>query len=351
MSRNQPLSDEAIIEQAKMFSRASGGQDGFSSSFNTSWLQKFKQKHGLGSGKLRRASETSIPDSARMTTTSSNPILASSKDINDGDISPKSPVGGPISPLSRVKSEEDLHSGGLGLSFGTYRPVASQSAVSLSEDMRDPTSSVPGSAISPTAPFQFSPESNAGGFQGPPEFPPREKRSNTFPSLNIDFSPTAKPNGSLEPSTPHHPHSAISLAPSSSNFNSPATEVQATPFCVDSSRLNSPPALHRSSSNPNMAGRAAPTAAANQMDTSPVSPSPEEARRAANTLLNYIQSMSSAGQFDQTEYMTVVQLTKKLHLHQLQHQAQRRPSMGGLSRIPEGDGEMPGASGLMINTR
>jgi hypothetical protein len=44
--------------------------------------------------------------------------------------------------------------------------------------------------------------------------------------------------------------------------------------------------------------------------------------------------MTPNGPFDKSEYATIVQLTKKLQLHQ--HQS-TRPSIGGLSRIPEGD--------------
>jgi hypothetical protein len=87
------------------------------------------------------------------------------------------------------------------------------------------------------------------------------------------------------------------------------------------------------------------------VDASPVSPSQEDARRAANTLLNYIQGMGANGHFDQSEYLAVVQLTKKLQLHQHQLQLQPlRPSMGGLSRIPEGDGELPSTAEVTMES-
>jgi hypothetical protein len=44
--------------------------------------------------------------------------------------------------------------------------------------------------------------------------------------------------------------------------------------------------------------------------------------------------MTPNGPFDKSEYATIVQLTKKLQIHQ--HQT-TRPSIGGLSRIPESD--------------
>jgi hypothetical protein len=58
--------------------------------------------------------------------------------------------------------------------------------------------------------------------------------------------------------------------------------------------------------------------------------------------------MSLIGQFDQSEYLAVVQLTKKLQIHQ--HQSSRA-SIGGLSRIPEGDHEMPASTEATMEVR
>lgn len=121
------------------------------------------------------------------------------------------------------------------------------------------------------------------------------------------------------------------------------------------------------------------------------SPSQEEARRACDTLLSFIQHLpaGASGLVDHNEYLTVVRLTERLRLqsqYNLQQQAkvaaaaaagpgsagaspggldhvgrsgpvglglsvspQQQPLpplpsvMGGLSRIPEGDYEMPNA--------
>jgi hypothetical protein len=57
------------------------------------------------------------------------------------------------------------------------------------------------------------------------------------------------------------------------------------------------------------------------------------------------------GAFDQLELMTVMQLTKKLHLHQPMATATMGPrGRGGLSRIPEGDGEGVAAEVAMETT-
>lgn len=342
------MKDEEIMEQAKLFARASDNQESLLNSLTSGWLQKFKQKHGLGQGKLtRRASETNIPD--RM---SSRPKLKKEKSTgaisrpkpkkerSSSIISPVSPTG-QMSPLSEGRSDEDMHPEGLGLHFA-YRQTSSHSTTSLTNDTRN--SSFSGSAaLSPTGTFTFSPDPNTGGFAFEHH---REKRSNTFPSLNIEGIHQLP---SAEPMTPRHPPSATAL---SSALESPARELKAGITPIDTA-LTSPPALHRSSSNSSMTGRSSATPATSNtvnsasIDSSPVSPSQEDARRAANTLLNYIQSMSSNGQFDQSEYMTIVHLTKKLQVHQSQTP---RPSIGGLSRIPEGDNEMPASHEVVMET-
>lgn len=344
------IKDEDILEQARLFAHAGDNQGNPSSSINGNWLQKFKQKHGIGTGRLmRRASETNIPDSARMSTA----IHGLKRDKTPSGVSPASPTG-QLSPLSGSRSDEDLHAEGLDFDF-TYRQAGSHSTTSLTSDLRDAgNSSFSGSAMSPTNPFTFSPDPNVGAFpvehglqlrSSAPDFHHREKRSNTFPSLNVDLdSPLAK-----EPMTPRHP--SVTTAPSSA-LESPANELQSAPFGIDTN-LTSPPPLRRSSSSSSLTGRAGGAPGTNSgisstpVDSSPVSPSQEDARRAANTLLSYIQNMSSNGHFDQSEYLTVVQLTKKLHIHQ--HQSSR-PSIGGLSRIPEGDVEMPSSTEVAMES-
>ncbi|KAF7549583.1 hypothetical protein G7046_g8307 [Stylonectria norvegica] len=346
--RGFQVSDDEILEQARLFAHASGNQESLTNGLTSLWLQKFKQKHGIGAGKLmRRASETNIPDAAKMST-----LLRSKDDqadrrlsnfIASGISSAASPTG-QLSPLSGSRSDEDGHADGIDFEF-SYKHPESQSTTSLTSELRETgNSSFSGSAMSPTAPFTFSPDPNVGGFPmdhslqlrpNAVEFQHREhreKRSNTFPSLNVDY---VNQNSSTEPMTPRHQPS--STAPSSA-LDSPAHEFQGNPFSIDTG-ITSPPALHRSSSNSSMTARSTTTPATNSalsstpVDSSPVSPSQEDARRAATTLLNYIQS---TGNFEQNEYLTVVQLTKKLQIHQ--HQT-ARPSIGGLSRIPEGDVE------------
>lgn len=338
--RGFDIKDEEIMEQARLFAHGSGNSESLMNSLTSSWLQKFKQRHGIGPAKLmRRASDTNIPDSARISTV--RPKLK--KKPSSGVISPASPTG-QMSPRSDSRSDDGRPNDGLGLDF-TYGAMASQSSTSLNHDVGSaPFSAGPLSPIG--GHFTFSPDPNhSAGFaveprhhlqsssSGAPDHHGREKRSNTFPSLNID---TIGQTIDAEAMTPRQPSSAVSAV--SAALESPIRELKPAPFAIDTALAGSP-SLRRSSSHSSITGRSNSTPAAagsGSVESSPVSPSQEDARRAANTLLNYIQSMNS-GHFDQTEYLTIVSLTKKLQVHQ---HSLSKPSVGGLSRIPEGDTEM-----------
>jgi len=58
--------------------------------------------------------------------------------------------------------------------------------------------------------------------------------------------------------------------------------------------------------------------------------------------------MNTSGQFDQSEYLALIHLTKKLQVGQNQGS---RSSIGGLSRIPEGDHEMQATSDTAMEVR
>lgn len=338
------VTSEELKEKARLFSTTMGSTaDAYGKSNSSAWLDKFMLKHGIGQGKLmRRASETNIPDSAR-----ASPSLSASQPSSA--ISPASPSGHlSPSPLSANRSDEDKEHMGNFMDFnsghGTYKHANSQSTTSLNSAFTDTAaSSFSGSALSPTASFSFSPDPNVGGFlsadpsrQMPPLGGPasnfQRPRSQTFPTLDLEYM---NQNQSTEPLTPKYHVS--STAPSSA-LESPANEANGPPFNMDHAVTS--PQLRHSSSNGSIAGRAANSATASAVGSSPSSPTQEDARRAADTLLSFIQS---AGGFDQNEYITVVRLTEKLKLHQNQLARAMSHGMGGLSRIPEGDSEMPNA--------
>ncbi|PHH82421.1 hypothetical protein CDD83_3274 [Cordyceps sp. RAO-2017] len=353
--RGFDIKDEEIMEQARLFARASGNQEGLLGTLTPTWLQKFKQKHGIGSGRLmRRASEANIPDSARMSTAPG----AAGKAATPSVISPVSPTQ-PLSPLSGSRSDEDLHKDTIEFEL-TYRAQGSKPARSPGDDGRDGgAAALSVGTMSPAGSFNFSPDPNVGAFQVDHHAPQaeaadgaephlRDKRSRTFPSLDVNFAARREAAEALaEPLTPRHA-APVASSPSSS-VQSPASELRAIPFTIDTS-LASPPPLHRTNSNSSMTGRSSgtPVTTTAVCDASPDSPTYEEARHAANTLLSFIQKRNSNGQFEQSEYLAVVQLTKKLQLHQYQT---ARPSIGGLSRIPEGDHELAVSADAAMEVR
>jgi hypothetical protein len=364
-ARGLEIKDEELMEKARHFARINpDDKESLLSTLTPTWLRKFKKENRIGSGRLmRRASETNIPDSTRREVTMARP--AAGKGKSSRITSPVS-AGGQMSPLSEGRSDEDMTTDAVDFDF-SYSQPASHSTTSLTSDVRDTgRSSFSGTTMSPVGQFNFSPDPNTGAFQVDQnmhlhqdqqlDFHHREKRSNTFPSLNIDFmSQSVK----ADSSTPRIPPAMT--APSSA-IDSPAGK-ELKPLLPTNSMamgmdpvLASSPTLRRQGSNPSLSARSnlasGSNSAVQSVDSSPVSPSQEDARQAARTLLNYMNSMNTQqGAFDQLELMTVMQLTKKLHLHQPMATTTMGPrGRGGLSRIPEGDGEGVAAEVAMETT-
>ncbi|OLN93926.1 hypothetical protein CCHL11_03482 [Colletotrichum chlorophyti] len=329
-------SDEEILDQAKHFSRTTNGVSEASQMklINSTWLEKFKQRNILVPGRLlRRASETNIIHHTK---------LSDSPSLGAPGISPASPTA-QQSPLSADRSDEDtLH----GLGFvgyedgGAYKHTNSQSTTSLNSALTDGgNSSFSGSALSPTATFTFSPDPNTGGFlphdssrqlHGAASSNFQRPRSQTFPTLDLEY---LNQTAATEPMTPtYHP---ASTEPSSA-LDSPVHELTAPHFGLDSA-IASSPHLHHSSSNSSMAGRSATT----PTGSSPTSPTQEDARKAADTLLSFFQTTAAGGLLDQTEFAMMLRLTEKLRLHPHQVGKAGAPqSLSMLDRIPEGDVEL-----------
>jgi hypothetical protein len=336
------VTKEMLLEKLRLFNSAATGD--LTESTSSAWVDKFMSKHNIGSGRLiRRASEANIPDSMRA---SGSPSLAPSQPRSA--ISPASPSGHlSPSPLSANKSDEDKEGMNNFIDFaadGAYKHSSSQSTTSLSSAFTETaTPSFPGSAISPTASFNFSPDPNIGtflsgdqrqlpshgaGFQRP--------RSQTFPTLDLEYMNQSQ---STEPATPKY--HVPSTAPSS------ALESSAVGPSFSFEQAVSPPQLRHSSSNGSIAGRSTTTpVTSSAVGSSPGSPTQEDARRAADTLLSFITNAS--GFVDQNEYFAVVRLTEKLRIHQSQLAKAAAHGMGGLSQIPEGDSEMPNAPPVMV---
>lgn len=409
--KGRHVSDSEIQEQARMYARPF--REAETKINNPSWLEKFKQKHGLSGRLIRRASETNIPSAASKMRRSS-PILGDSQPSSA--LSSASPVhqhsASPFSG-SRVGGEDDDKAGASSMMMDfseapsttttTYKHPAStnQSTTSLGSMFNSETA---GSAfndhtISPasTGQFTFSPDPNVGGFlsstdhsqarhlpPGGPNF--QRPRSQTFPTLDLEYM-NQSASQSQEPDTPKYASGqpgVPSTAPSSA-LESPAHEFAAAgPFGLDNA-IASPhhPSLHHSSSAGSLQSRhhqqqqqggsvttpVIGSAALSSVASSPVSPSQEDARRAADTLLSFIANSGPHSFVDQSDYNAVIRLTEKLRLHQHAQQQQQQGMMsglgmgmgiglglglGGLDRIPEGDAEMgntglPSGEGMVKN--
>ncbi|CAK7213766.1 hypothetical protein SCUCBS95973_001910 [Sporothrix curviconia] len=409
------VTDAEIREKFRFFAHSTGNPDTVLKAASNTWLEKFKQKNGLGTSSsrlVRRASETNIPDKRRGSQSAimmGSPSLVPMEPTGlDSPVSPgtRHPSA---SPLSGNRSDEERnvdsagpsgagqfinfgttqsdgaggmgHGGslgnnmtmGIGISgIASYNRGNNQSTTSLSSVFTEtPVSSFSGSTMSPTVPFTFSPDSNVGSFlTSDPMAPPgsanfQRPRSQTLPALNLEHmhhpqdqqqsthhghnssdTVASTPGGSMTPKFPHHQHLS-STAPSSA-VDSPMTDISAPSYGIDSTVVS--PQLRRSNSSNSLFQSGSRSAGGlggstilgsgggiNGSASTPNSPTQDDARRAADTLFNFIKHVP--GVFDQTDFVAVSRLIEKLRL-QATAKSHGGGGMGGLSRIPEGEGEM-----------
>ncbi|KAK6950079.1 hypothetical protein Daesc_008403 [Daldinia eschscholtzii] len=356
------VSDTQMEEKARVFCT---GSDSPLKTITASWIEKFKQKHNIGPGKLiRRASETAIPDNARLDTGS--PLLSTTH--TPGGISPASPTNQTESPQISAVSEkseakESISNGFMDFESNGYRHPHSQSSTSLSSAVTDPPSSTfSAGAFSPSSQFNFSPDPNTGMFSDRNQMPPgaagfQRPRSQTVPDLgNLEYINQSQPS---EPLTPKY--SQAGTAPSSAlespTHELPGLSLPGVSFGGLDSAISPPTQLRHVSSSSSLAGRSSCSGTAavsgTSMGSSPSSPTQEDARRAADTLLSFMQQIKSTGLIDQNDFLIVLGLTEKLRLQpQQQHGGPQANSatqgLGGLSRIPEGDTEMAAIPSPMV---
>ncbi|KAI9740649.1 MAG: hypothetical protein M1818_004613 [Claussenomyces sp. TS43310] len=349
-----PLTDAAIKEKAKFFATTVGNNESHLKANSTSWLEKFKQKNGIGSAKLlRRASETTASECGSLNLDSAGP---SASDTPSGiSPSPPSELASPLSLSAPVGDENRKESIDGFFDFGNghnYQHSNSQSTTSLSSALEDTAaSSFSAGPTTPSTPFTFSSDTACTPFMPsqhsrlPPPNNFQRPRSQTFPTLDIDPSYISPPQSS-ESMTPkfHQPATAPASA-----LNS---EDMPPPFGIDSAISSSTAALHRRSSNGSLhrqtrtpvltscsTGLASPV----QTGSSPTSPSQDDARRALDTLLNFFSSAPQG--FDEDAYMTVIKLTERLHLQANSGSAsigstQQHSGISGLGIITEQDSDI-----------
>ncbi|RYC60796.1 hypothetical protein CHU98_g5424 [Xylaria longipes] len=259
-----------------------------------------------------------------------------------GGISPASPVprGSPlVSSATSGKAEDKDNPPGFNVSFASsgYKHPHSESTTSLNSAITDPPSSTfSGSAFSPasTSQFTFSPDPNTGMFgdvvSGNAGF--HRPRSQTVPSIPpLEY---INPARTTEPLTPKY--SASGTGPSSA-IESPVHEMPTPAFGLDSAI--SPRTLHHTSSSSSLAGRSTNSGTVSvTVGSTPTSPTQDDARRAADTLLSFMQHQLT-GWYETSEYLVVLRLSEKLGVGGPKASSATQ-GLGVLSRIPEGDSEM-----------
>ncbi|KAI0396927.1 hypothetical protein F5Y17DRAFT_44830 [Xylariaceae sp. FL0594] len=341
------VNDREMEEKAKVFCT---GSDIPLKTITASWIEKFKQKHGMAPGRLiRRASETAIPDNTRRDRLDVDSPTVSTSQTPVG-VSPSSPVarGSPlITSATNGQAEDKDASAGFSAGFASseYKHPHSQSTASLNSAITDPPSSTfSSSTFSPasTSQFTFSPDPNTGLFgevvTANSSF--HRPRSQTVPSIPpLEY---INPAQTTEPLTPKYSTSGTNP---SSAIDSPVHEMPAPAFGLDSAI--SPRTLHHVSSTGSLAGRSAGSGAVSvTMTSTPTSPTQEDARRAADTLLSFMQHQLT-GWYEPNEYMVVLRLGEKLGVGGPKASSATQ-GLGVLSRIPEGDAEMGNSAPSMV---
>jgi hypothetical protein len=306
-----PLSDAIIRDKARFFASTVGNSDSHLKANSTSWLEKFKQKNHLMGARSRKGSIAEESEGA------SNPP---SNVQTPGAVSPTSTGG--ASPLtatiSAKKSVENLKSE----SPDTYdfshqrRPFHSLSSTSLSSVFTDTApssfSAGPTSPTSLSSPF-FTPDSACGPspFMGrqPANAQPgssnfQRPRSQTFPML-VGVEQYMSPPGSSDAVTPKYINNSA--------LDSPMHELPGSLAAIDEALAVSPmqtshlmqppplPSMHNDDKG-------------SSTESSPITPSQEEAAHALELVMSFFQSQHAGFVVEPQEYVTIGKLMEKLRI-------------------------------------
>lgn len=328
-----PLTDAIIRDKARFFAQTVGNSESHLKANSTSWLEKFKQKNHLMGARSRKGS---IAEESEGT---SNPP---SNVQTPGALSPTSPGGASPSTatITTKKSEENLKTESPdGFDFSNHRrPFHSQSSTSLSSVFTDTApssfSAGPTSPTSLSSPF-FTPDSACGpspfianrqpasGQPGSSNF--QRPRSQTFPML-VGVEQYMSPPGSSDALTPKYI--------SSGTLDSPMTELPGSLPAIDEAMSLSPTQVTNSMQPPPL-----PNATSGLMDdkgssteSSPITPSQEEAARALELVMNFFQSQNAGFLVEPQEYVTIGKLMEKLRI---KRRSESLPS--GVRRVSEPD--------------
>lgn len=326
-----PLSDAIIRDKARFFAQTVGNSESHLKANSTSWLEKFKQKNHLMGARSRKGS---IAEESEGT---SNPP---SNVHTPGAISPTSPGG--VSPATATvvtkKSEENLKIE----SPDTFdmpnhrRPLHSQSNNSLSSVYTDTApssfSAGPTSPTSLSSPF-FTPDSTCGpspfmgnrqpatGQPGSSNF--QRPRSQTFPML-VGVEQYMSPPGSSDALTPKYINTSA--------LDSPMTEIPSGLPVIDETMSLSPTQVINTMQPPPLPTSTTPLVEDRDSsgDSSPLTPSQEEAARALELVMNFFQSQNAGFVVEPQEYVTIGKLMEKLRI---KRSSESLPS--GVRRVSE----------------
>ncbi|KAF2009186.1 CenpB-DNA-bind-domain-containing protein [Aaosphaeria arxii CBS 175.79] len=347
-----PLNDSIIREKARFFATTVGNSESHLKANSTSWLEKFKQKNNLMGAKSRKGSIAEESEGA------SNPPSNAQTPVG---VSPTSPNGISPSPLtvSAKKSEENLKTESPdSYDFSNHRrPFHSQSNTSLSSVFTDTApssfSAGPTSPTSLSSPF-FTPDSACGpnpfmgnqqarGQPGSSNF--QRPRSQTFPML-VGVEQYMSPPASSEALTPKYINSTA--------LDSPMTEIRSSIGGADES-MQASPTQATSTMQPPPVPSVPPVSIPMQQpsvtqapsmsleDSSPVTPSQEEAARALELVMSFFQTQPS-GFVEPQEYVMIGKLMEKLkikrHADNLSSEIRRipEPDFSAASKLESIDG-------------
>lgn len=314
-----PLSDAIIRDKARAFAATTPNPENHYI-LNSSWIEKFKLKNNLMSARSRKGSLA--PDDTEGTS------AAASSSHTPSGASPISPQGIGSPELHSAQSHESLknESPDSYIDFGRHGPFHSQSTNSLNSAFTDtaPSSFSPG-PLSPTSPF-FTPDS---GTAPSPFVPPltarpilpattasnlQRPRSQTFPLLDQYM------NGPLSADAPTPKYVTSTM------LDSPMEEPPDPLMSLDAAVRVSQPEDRPHTVTPAETMRPPPLpahvfAVEKKREVTPAtstssllaSTSPEEARRALEVVMSFIEQQPT-GFLDFQESMHMGKLMEKLRL-------------------------------------
>ncbi|KAJ3485183.1 hypothetical protein NLG97_g6874 [Lecanicillium saksenae] len=287
------MSDEDIMNKAHKYARASPNQKAILAKLTPEWLRKFKSTYYLDSpGPVRRASEPTIPERLSMT-------------ARFQSISPSSPSG-QTSPLSVSPSDDGTQSRG-GYGF-PYRQFASQSDASLTDN---PASSFSSELISPAGVFGYSPDTHSSAFRLDSGFESDSKLRSSYHAMELEYT------------TRRHNESADSELRTPRNIPVACKQESPVADAIASAHIEG------------LDGKRSKLSSRPKAQVSRAAPSPEDAQRAAATLLKYLQNLGQSGH--DSEYLALMQISQKLHI---QPNQPIHPDQRGLARIVESDSDL-----------